>query len=78
MIRLGVAPVNQWSKQAYSAARKAGFNGTIVISDGFLPPADFVGQFPQSDYPGLDAFLAQILTSEWQSTCTTMYLTGLG
>jgi hypothetical protein len=52
MIRLGSAPVNQWTKQAYAAARQAGFNGSIVISDGFLPPSDFVGQFPQSDYPG--------------------------
>jgi hypothetical protein len=52
MIRLGSASVNQWTKEAYSAARKGGFDGSIVISDGFLPPADFVGQFPQSDYPG--------------------------
>ena len=52
MIRLGSAPVNQWSRDAYSAARTAGFNGTVVISDGFLPPANFVGQFPSKDYPG--------------------------
>ena len=52
MIRLGSAAVNQWTKEAYSAARTAGFNGTIVISDGFLPPADFVGQFPLASYPG--------------------------
>jgi len=52
MVLLGAAPVNQWSKGAYAAARNAGFNGTIVISDGFLPPADFVNQFPQKDYPG--------------------------
>jgi hypothetical protein len=52
MIRLGSAAVNQWTRQAYSAARTAGFNGTIVISDGFLPPADFVGQFPSKTYPG--------------------------
>jgi hypothetical protein len=52
MIRLGLASVNEWTKQAYSAARKGGFDGSIIISDGFLPPADFVGQFPQSDYPG--------------------------
>lgn len=52
MIRLGAAPVNGWSKQAYSAAREAGYQGTIIISDGFLPPADFIGQFPQSNYSG--------------------------
>jgi hypothetical protein len=52
MILLGSAPVNQWTKEAYSAARTAGFNGIIVISDGFLPPADFVGQFPDTSYPG--------------------------
>jgi hypothetical protein len=52
MIRLGSAAVNQWTKEAYSTARQAGFKGTIVISDGFLPPADFVGQFPSNDYPG--------------------------
>ena len=53
MIRLGSAAVNQWTQQAYSTARKAGYNGTIVISDGFLPPADFLGQFPSKDYPGI-------------------------
>jgi hypothetical protein len=59
MILLGASPVNQWSKQAYSAARTAGFNGTIIISDGFLPPADFVNQFPESSYPGYNPLTVQ-------------------
>jgi hypothetical protein len=52
MILLGAAPVDDWTKQAYPAVRNNGFNGTILISDGFLPPADFIGVFPQADYPG--------------------------
>lgn len=52
MILLGAAPVDNWSKQAYAAARQAGYDGTIVISDGFLPPADFIGIFPEAQYPG--------------------------
>jgi len=52
MILLGARPVNNWSKQAYAAVRQAGYNSTILISDGFLPPTDFIGIFPQSEYPG--------------------------
>jgi len=52
MILLGSPSVNEWSKQAYAAARNAGFNGSIIISDGFLPTNDFVGAFSQADYPG--------------------------
>lgn len=52
MILLGADVVNAWSKQAYSAARTAGYKGYLIVSDGFLPTADFVGVFPQSDYTG--------------------------
>jgi len=52
MILLGASPVDQWSQQAYKAVRNSGYNGTIVISDGFLPPDDFIGVFPQTTYPG--------------------------
>jgi hypothetical protein len=57
MILLGAAPVNDWSKQAYAAVRQTGFNHTIVISDGFLPPSEFIGIFPEAQYPGYPAFL---------------------
>lgn len=33
--------------------RQAGFNGSIVIHDGFLGSGAYVGEFPQADYPGL-------------------------
>lgn len=52
MILLGAAPVDQWSKEAYSVVRDSGFNRSIIISDGFLPPTDFTGVFPQTTYPG--------------------------
>jgi hypothetical protein len=52
MILLGASPVDQWSQQAYKAVRNNGYNGTIVISDGFLPPDDFIGVFSQATYPG--------------------------
>jgi hypothetical protein len=52
MIRLGADVVNNWSKQAYKAARNTGYNGSLIISDGFLPSADFIGSFPQADYAG--------------------------
>jgi len=52
MILLGSAVVDNWTKQAYPAVRNNGFNGTIVISDGFLPPVDFIEVFPQTTYPG--------------------------
>jgi aryl-phospho-beta-D-glucosidase BglC (GH1 family) len=52
MILLGSASVNQWSKEAYSAVRESGFTGSIIISDGFLGPTDFIGQFSQATYPG--------------------------
>jgi len=52
MILLGAAVVNDWTKQAYTAVRDNGYNGSIIVSDGFLPPTDFVGQFPQATYPG--------------------------
>jgi hypothetical protein len=51
MLVLNPATVNQWSKEAYAAVRKAGFTGSIVISDGFLAPGSFVGVFPQATYP---------------------------
>ena len=52
MILLGSAAVNQWSKKAYAVVRESGFTGSIIISDGFLPPTDFIGQFSQTNYPG--------------------------
>lgn len=52
MIRLGSAAVDDWTKEVYPAVRNSGFNGTIVISDGFLPPVDFIGVFPQTSFPG--------------------------
>ena len=52
MIQLGSDIVNQWSKDAYAAVRESGFTGSIIISDGFLPPADFIGQFSRANYPG--------------------------
>jgi hypothetical protein len=52
MILLGSAAVNLWSKDAYSAVRDSGFKGSIIISDGFLPPTDFIGEFSHTTYPG--------------------------
>jgi len=52
MILLGSDEVNLWSKGAYSAVRDSGFEGSIVISNGFLPPNDFIGEFSQKTYPG--------------------------
>ena len=52
MIRLGSDVVNAWSKQAYAAARNAGFNNSLIVSDGFLPTSDFIGVFPQNSYSG--------------------------
>ena len=57
MLVLDPSLVDQWSQQAYTAVRNNGYNGTIVISDGFLPPSDFLEVFPQASYPGYLLFL---------------------
>lgn len=49
---LNPSTVNQWTIEAYSAVRKSGFKGSILISDGLLPPSDYIGLFPQTKYPG--------------------------
>jgi hypothetical protein len=52
MIRLPSDSVNNWTIEAYEAVRQGGYTGSIIVSDGFLAPVDFVKKFPQSTYPG--------------------------
>jgi hypothetical protein len=49
---LDPSTVNQWTIKAYSAVRESGFKGSIVISDGLLPPSSYIGIFSQTKYPG--------------------------